>query len=78
MNWGRMEVYLLVGWKMSVPAERRGNELLAMWKNSKADAKVRLIEETIEEFLESKEIQQKIGGDPYVIIIRDKEQNKIN
>ena len=43
-----------------------------------ADAKVRLIEETIEEFLESKEIQQKIGGDPYIIIIRDKEQNKIN
>lgn len=49
-----------------------------MWKNPKADAKVRLIEEKIEEFLESKEIQQKIGGDPYVIIIRDKEQNKIN
>jgi hypothetical protein len=29
-----MEVFLLVGWKMSVPAERReGNELMAMWNS---------------------------------------------
>lgn len=43
-----------------------------------ADEKVRIIEETINEFLNSEEIQSKIGGDPYTIIIRGKDKQRIN
>ncbi|WP_102275316.1 DUF4030 domain-containing protein [Cytobacillus massiliigabonensis] len=43
-----------------------------------ADERVRIIEETINEFLKSEEIQSKIGGDPYKIIIRGKDKQKIN
>lgn len=43
-----------------------------------ADEKVHIIEETINEFLNSEEIQSKIGGDPYEIIIRGKDKQKIN
>ncbi|WML42051.1 DUF4030 domain-containing protein [Neobacillus sp. OS1-2] len=43
-----------------------------------ADEKVRIIEETINEFLNSEEIQSKIGGDPYEIIIRGKDKKRIN
>jgi|GEM_PF-2551667 len=46
--------------------------------DEEADEKVRRIEEAIEEFLESDEIKKKIDGEPYIIIIRDNEQNKIN
>lgn len=42
------------------------------------DEKVRIIEETINEFLNSEEIQSKIGGDPYEIIIRGKDKKRIN
>nr|WP_295973698.1 DUF4030 domain-containing protein [uncultured Bacillus sp.] len=43
-----------------------------------ADEKVRIIEETINEFLSSEEIQSKIGEEPYKIIIRGKDKQKIN
>lgn len=40
--------------------------------------KVRIIENTINEFLNSEEIQSKINDDPYKIIIRGKDGKKIN
>lgn len=43
-----------------------------------ADEKVRIIEETINEFLNSEGIQSKIGGDQYKIIIRGKDKQRIN
>lgn len=43
-----------------------------------ADEKVRKIEKTINEFLKSEEIQSKIGGDSYKIIIRGKDKQRIN
>ncbi|WP_449623038.1 DUF4030 domain-containing protein [Robertmurraya sp. Marseille-Q9965] len=43
-----------------------------------ADEKVRLIEKTINEFLNSEEIQKKINGDPFEIIIRGKNKQRIN
>lgn len=43
-----------------------------------ADEKVRIIEETINEFLSSEDIQSKIDGEPYEIIIRSKDQQRIN
>lgn len=43
-----------------------------------ADEKVRIIEDTINEFLNSKEIQNKIAGEPYKIIIRGEDKQKIN
>jgi len=43
-----------------------------------ADEQVRKIEKTINEFLNSEEIQNKINGDPYEIIIRGKNKKRIN
>ena len=43
-----------------------------------ADQKVRIIEDTINEFLNSEEIQNKIAGESYKIIIRGKDKQKIN
>ncbi len=43
-----------------------------------ADEKVNTIEETINEFLSSEEIQSKIGGEQYKIIIRGKDKQRIN
>lgn len=43
-----------------------------------ADEKVRIIEDTIYEFLNSEEIQEKIAGEPYTIIIRGKDKKRIN
>ncbi|WP_142305364.1 DUF4030 domain-containing protein [Neobacillus jeddahensis] len=43
-----------------------------------ANEKVGKIEETINEFLNSEEIQNKINGDPYEIIIRGKNKQRIN
>lgn len=43
-----------------------------------AEKKVRIIEDTIHEFLNSKEIQDKISGEPYKIIIRGENKQKIN
>nr|WP_251027903.1 DUF4030 domain-containing protein [Bacillus sp. ISL-41] len=49
-------------------------------KASDKDAieKVRKIEETINEFLNSEEIQNQINGDPYKIIIRGKNKQRLN
>lgn len=43
-----------------------------------APEKVHIIEKTINEFLNSKEIKSKIDGEPYKIIIRSKDKQKIN
>ncbi|MED3690944.1 DUF4030 domain-containing protein [Peribacillus butanolivorans] len=43
-----------------------------------APEKVHIIEKTINEFLNSKEIKGKIDGEPYKIIIRSKDKQKIN
>lgn len=43
-----------------------------------ADEKVRIIEDTINEFLNSEEIQNKIAGEPYKIIIRGEDKERIN
>lgn len=37
-----------------------------------------MIEETINEFLNSEETQSKIDGDPYEMIIRGKDKQRIN
>ncbi|MBS4219967.1 DUF4030 domain-containing protein [Bacillus sp. FJAT-49711] len=42
------------------------------------EEKVRIIENTIDEFLNSEEIQSKINNDPYKIIIRGKDGKNIN
>ena len=43
-----------------------------------ADEKVQIIEDTINEFINSEEIQNKIAGEPYKIIIRGEDKERIN
>jgi hypothetical protein len=43
-----------------------------------ADEKVQIIESTINEFINSKEIQNKIAGEPYKIVIRGEDKERIN
>lgn len=43
-----------------------------------APEKVHIIEKTIKDFLNSKEIKSKIDGEPYQIIIRSKDKQKLN